>query len=286
MSKFISCIAVFGVLSGASVALAGQGATNEKGDFVALNVAVSPPVAGTAKAPRGVGVSFDSFQGNRINGNTPSTLDSVTVRFSKGFRENLLRFPGCTINPTDYTVCPKSTQVGTGTAEASIAGANGAPPTFVQAKLAVYNGKPYRTKAPTLIFIATLNGTPAAELDFRVLEQRTGPYGLVFDDLDSSEFPQGSGTPLPFTLTKFSVTIPDRTVTRRVRGKRVKFHLLEAPTTCRGSWKFAQTNTFTNANPLTATDTQPCTTKGRGGNRQRRPTARVSAVALPPGRPP
>ena len=158
---FIALIAAVGVLSGAGVALGGQGATNEKGDFIALDVAVSPPVAGTAKAPRGVGVSLDSFLGNRINGNTPSTNNSVLVRFSKGFKENGLRFPGCKINPTDFTVCPKSTQVGTGTAEASIAGTGGAPPTFVPAKLAVYNGKPYgQSKAPTMIFTATLNGTP------------------------------------------------------------------------------------------------------------------------------
>ncbi len=86
MPKFIALIAAVGVLSGAGVALAGQGATNEQGDFIALDVAVSPPVAGTAKAPRGVGVSLDSFLGNRINGNTPSTNDSVVVRFSKGFK--------------------------------------------------------------------------------------------------------------------------------------------------------------------------------------------------------
>ena len=258
MPKFIVLIAAVGVLSGAGVALAGQGATNQQGDFIALSVAVSPPVAGTAKAPRGVGVSLDSFLGNRINGNTPSTNESVVVRFSKGFKSNGRRFPGCTINPTALTVCPKSTQVGTGTAEASIAGANGAPPTFLPATVVVYNGKPYQTKAPTLIFIGFLNGQPATELDFRVEQQRTGPYGLAFDDID---FP--STTPPPFTLTKFSVSIPDQTVTRRVRGKKVKFHLLEAPTTCRGSWKFAQTNTFTDASPLTATDSQPCT-KRRG----------------------
>jgi hypothetical protein len=252
---FIALIAAVGVLSGAGVALGGQGATNEKGEFIALDVAVSPPVAGTAKAPRGVGVSFDSFTGNRINGNTPSTNNSIVVRFSKGFKENGLRFPGCKINPTDFTVCPKSTQVGTGTAEASIAGVGGAPPAFVPARLTAYNGKPYgQSKAPTLIFTATLNGIPSAELDFRVQQQPKGPYGLVADDI---EFP--SSTPALFSLTKFSVTIPDRTVTRRIRGKKVKFHLLEAPTTCRGSWKFAQTNTFTNASPLTATDTQPCT---------------------------
>jgi hypothetical protein len=258
MPKFIVLIAAVGVLSGAGVALAGQGATNQQGDFIALSVAVSPPVAGTAKAPRGVGVSLDSFLGNRINGNTPSTNESVVVRFSKGFKSNGRRFPGCTINATALTVCPKSTQVGTGTAEASIAGANGAPPTFVPATVVAYNGKPYQTKAPTLIFIGFLNGEPATELDFRVEQQPTGPYGLAFDDID---FP--SAPPAPFALTKFSVSIPDRTVTRRVRGKKVKFHLLEAPTRCRGSWKFAQTNTFTNASPLTATDSQPCTRQRR-----------------------
>ncbi len=265
MPRFIALIAAVGVLCGASVALAGQGATNERGDFVALSVAVSPPVAGTAKAPRGVGVSLDSFLGNRINGNTPSTNDTVAVRFNRGFRENLLRFPGCKINPTDYTVCPRSTQVGTGTAEASIAGTSGAPPSFVPARVAVYNGKPYnKSKAPTLIFIGSVNGAPLAELDFRVRQQPTGPYGLVFDDIGAAEFPSSTPPPTaPFTLTKFSIKIPDRTVTRRVRGKRVRFHLLEAPTTCRGSWKFAQTNTFTNASPLTATDTQPCTRRRR-----------------------
>lgn len=260
MPKFIVLIAAVGVLFGAGVAVAGQGATNAQGDFVALNVAVSPPVAGTAKAPRGVGVSLDSFAGNRINGNSPTTTDSIVVRFNRGFKWNGRRFPGCKINPTpgDVTVCPKSTQVGTGTAEASFAGANGAPPTFVPVRLVAYNGKPYQTKAPTLIFIAFINGQPAAELDFRVQQQPTGPYGLAFDDID---FPTAPAA--PFTLTKFSVSVPDRTVTRRVRGKKVKLHLVEAPTRCRGSWKFAQTNTFTNASPLTATDSQPCTRQRR-----------------------
>ena len=74
MSKFVAVVVavVVSALSVAGVALAGQGATNVNGEFIALSVAVSPPVAGTSKAPRGVGVSFDSFLGNRIDGNTPS----------------------------------------------------------------------------------------------------------------------------------------------------------------------------------------------------------------------
>ena len=107
------------------------------------------------------------------------------VRFSKGFKENGLRFPGSD-QPDGLTVCPKSTQVGRGTAEASSLGPM-ALADVVPAKLTVYNGEPYKTKAPTLIFIASLNGTPAAELDFRVQKQSTGPYGFAFDNMRVSE---------------------------------------------------------------------------------------------------
>jgi hypothetical protein len=254
MRKLIGLAVTVAVLAGAGVALAGQAATNKNGSFIDLSVAVTPPVAGTAKAPRGVGVSFDSFTGNRINANAPSTNISNIVRFNKGFKENGLLFPSCKINPTGTSKCASAAQIGSGTAEAGFPGSNGAAPNFVPAKLVAYNGKPFSGKSPTVIFIALINGKPAAELDFTVKQQPSGPYGLTFTVI---QFP--SSTPGPaFTIAKFSVKIPDRTVTRRVQGRSVKVHLLEAPTTCNGSWQFAQTNTFSNASPLTATDTQPC----------------------------
>jgi hypothetical protein len=246
--------ATVAALAGAGVALAGQGATNTNGDFIDLNVAVTPPVAGTAKAPQGVGVSFDSFTGNRINGNTRSINNSIVVRFNRGFKDNGALFPSCKINPKALTKCSKSTQIGTGTAEAEFPGSNGAPPTFIPAKLVAYNGKPFSGSPLTIIFTALINGKPSAELDFTAKQQPTGPYGLAFTQI---QFP--SATPSAFGISKFSVTIPDQTVTRRVHGKSVKVHLLVAPTTCNRSWKFAQRNTFTNAPPLTATDSQPCT---------------------------
>jgi hypothetical protein len=254
MRKLIALAASAAALAGASIAIAGQAATNTNGTFVDLNVAVTPPVAGTAKTPPGVGVSFDSFTGNRINGNTPSHNTSVVVRFNSGFKENGALFPSCKINLKGLSTCSKSTQIGTGTGEASVPGSSGAPPTFIPAKLVAYNGKPLSGKAPTAIFIALLNGKPAAELDFTVKQQPTGPYGLAFTGIP---FPSSAGP--GFDITKFSVTIPDRTVTASVHGKSVKVHLLEAPTTCHGTWQFAQTNTFSDAPPLTATSSQPCT---------------------------
>jgi hypothetical protein len=108
-----------------------------------------------------------------------------------------------------------------------------------------------------LIIIALVNGKPFGELDFTVKQQPSGPYGLTFDEI---LFPTSGQQ--AFDITKFNLKIPDRTVTRKVHGKSVKVHLIVAPTTCHGSWKFAQTNTFSDGSPpLTATDSQPCTTR-------------------------
>jgi hypothetical protein len=256
MRKFIGAAMAALVLAGAGAALAGQGATNSNGDFIDLNVAVTPPVAGTAQTPQGVGVAFDSFAGNRINGDAPSGNSSITVRFNKGFQENGEKFPGCTVNPdpNGNSSCSKATQIGTGAAELSIPGANGAPPTFVGAKLLVYNGKPFKGKSPTIVFQGVLNGKVVDELDFAAQQQSKGPYGLAFTEI---QFP--GATSSASAITKFSVNIPKKSVIRMRNGKRVTTYLFQAPTTCNGSWKFAQTVTSTNVPALTATDSQPCT---------------------------
>jgi hypothetical protein len=253
MRKLIVLVVSLSVLGGAAVALAGQAATNPNGDFVNLNVAITPPVAGTAKAPQGVGIAFDSFAGNRINGNIVTNSSGITVRFNRGFAENGLLFPACKINTKAITTCPKSTQIGTGVGEVSLPGNGGAPPTFVVAKLVGYNGKPLSGKTPTAIFIALLNGKPTAELDFTIKQQPTGPYGLAFSQII---FPDSG--PAVFTITKFSLKVPDRTTKRRVRGKSQTVHLFTAPTTCHGSWQFAEILTATGQPTLTATDSQPC----------------------------
>ena len=77
MGKCVGVAVTIVTLACASIALAGQAATNSNGDFIDLNVAVTPPVAGTAKAPQGVGVSFDSFVGNRISVSNEATSTSI-----------------------------------------------------------------------------------------------------------------------------------------------------------------------------------------------------------------
>ena len=254
MGKCVGLTVTVVMLACAGIALAGHAATNSNGDFIDLNVAVTPPIAGTAKAPQGVGVSFDSFTGNRISASAESISRSIVVRFNRGFKINSALFPACRINSAGLSKCLKSTQIGTGVAEAELPGAGGAPPTFIPATLIAYNGKPFKTKAPTIIFSALLNGKPTAELDFTVAQQPQGPYGLALTEI---QFPSATGP--SFGISKFGINVPDRTVSRRLNGKTVKVHLIEAPTTCKGSWVFSQTNTFTTGTSLTATDSQPCT---------------------------
>jgi hypothetical protein len=249
MRKLIMLAAAAAIsLGAAGSAVAGQGATSSNGNFIDLSVRVTPPIAGTPKSPRGVGVAFDSFDGNRINGNTVANNTTIKVRFARGFTENGLAFPGCKISFTALSKCTKSTQVGTGSAEAELAGSGSTPPTFVPATLAAYNGKPYKG-APSLIFIASVNGKPTTELAFTATQQAGA---LVFSAIN---FP---GPPSVFAISKFSINIPLRSTTRKVHGKSVKVNLIDAPNSCHGSWSFSQTETYTNSPTLTATDSEPC----------------------------
>lgn len=250
--KLIAGAASLLTLATAGVALAGQAAINSKGDFVDLSLNVSPPVAGTAAHPQGVGVSFDAFTGNRINGNTPDTNNSITVRLNRGFAENGLLFPACKINTKALTSCKPDTRIGSGRAEAALHSSGTTPPTFIQATITAYNGKPFIGKAPTLIVIASLGGKPAAELDFTVKQQHVGPYGLALSQIVTS------GSSGGIAITRFTLKIPDRSMRVRIHSHLTTVHLVDAPTSCRGSWQYAQTNTFTDASAVTATTSQPC----------------------------
>jgi len=44
----------------------------------------------------------------------------------------------------------------------------------------------------------------------------------------------------------------------KVKGKKVRIHLFNAPTTCHGAWTFSQTLIYAKLAPLTATASEPC----------------------------
>ena len=253
MRKLIASLVGAVALAVAGTALAGAPAVDSSGDFVDLSVNVTPPVAGTAKAPRSVGVIFDSFTGNRINANQTVNNSSLKVHFDQNFVDNDLKFPSCTINPIALSVCPAKTRIGTGTAEGEILSSTGGTPTYVQATLNAYNGKPYKASNGTMIISASVGGKPTTELDFQVAPENGG---LSFTQI---QFPPAPGATGPIIyLTKFHLVTPAKTETIKVHGHKRTIALLQAPTVCRGSWGFSQTLGFPSQPSLTATDSQPC----------------------------
>lgn len=251
MRKFIGLLAGLVVLAVAGTALAGPPAVDSNGDFVDLSIKITPPTSGTTRAPRGIGVTFDAFTGNRINANNTINTNSLQVRFNQNFTANGLLFPACAINTTGVSTCPANTRIGTGTAEGELLSSTGGPPSFVAATVAEYNGKPLGDKSPTYILVASVGGKPVTELDFRVVPQADGL------SLNQIIFP-GTGSGPTIYLTKFHLVQPDRSEVKKIHGRKTTIHLLDAPTTCHGSWTFSQTLGFASGPPIVATDSQPC----------------------------
>ncbi len=251
MKKIIGVVLGLIVLGIAGTAIAGPPGTIPQGDFLDISVAATPPASGTAKLPRGVGVSFSTFTGNRINANDIANPTGLTVAFHNNFAYNGLKFPSCAINPKALSVCSKASKIGAGSGEGMLLGAGGAPPTFVPASLTVYNGKPQTSHNPTVIFIGSLGGKPTIEFDFVV--EHAGS-GIKFVELR----PASAGTGPIIYLTKFTFSIPLRSETGKVNGHATKTYLITAPTSCHGSWTYSQTFTYANRPTLTATDSQPC----------------------------
>jgi hypothetical protein len=237
------------LLAAAPSALADIG-SNGAGDFLDLRVAVSPPKAGSAKAPQGVGLSLSNFLGNRINANAAIPITSMDFSFRQGFTENGQLFPSCSINPTTISRCSRASQIGTGSAETERLNPGGEIPTFAPARVLAYNGAPYLYGGTTLIFIVVRGGRAVTELDFVVRPQGRG---LAINELLLASSGPGTG------ITRFSVNIPDRHQRVRIKGKSVTVHLFNAPTTCRGAWTFAETTTSSGRPPIRATDSQTCT---------------------------
>ena len=245
--------AAVGLSASAGSALGGQPVTDKDGLYLDLGLTVTPPVTSTRAHWQGVGITLDSFSGDRLHPDTDTRGTSITILFNRGFRENGRLFPACEIKPPSLSRCARPTQIGTGTAEVEIPGSGATPPSFVLATLVAYNGKPISGSAPTVIFLALLNGRPAGELDFAASQRTAGPYGMALTEVHTPGM-----TPTPVEISKFHVTIGDRTVSRRQHGRSILVHLLQAPMTCARSWRFAQIDSYNDEPPLTATDTQPC----------------------------
>jgi len=244
----IALAAVILLLAAGGTALAGPASTNSDGDVLVFSADVTPPQTSTAKAAQGVGLHVDAFSGNRFNSNSAIPTDSLSFVLPSGFTENGLLFPACPITPNAISPCAPATQIGSGSAETELLNPGNKPPTFTAARVTVYNGKPV-FGAPTIIMITRVAGRATGELDFVVRPSRSG---LTVSQILVPTAGPGIG------ITKVSLSLPERHVIVRVKGRVGTVHLLQAPRTCSGSWTFSLITTSAARKPLTATDREPC----------------------------
>ena len=237
--------ALCGLVSTAQAGAPSRGPTGK--NFLVLQFKIFPPRAGA-----GVGVEFDSFAGNDVDGTLPSANDStrvIDVRLAKGFKVNPSAFVSCTRAQIDKNKCPRASQLATGTATADARPTIATP---VQAKVTAFNGKTTAGK-PALFLraLATLNGQQVPLVLVAEIKPPTSGFGPGFV-LDAGPLTPGSG-PL-FGINQLHLNLPDRAA--RVRGRTV--HYVVSASTCRGSWLFEQVNTSYAGAREVATDRMPC----------------------------
>jgi hypothetical protein len=214
-----------------------------------VDVALSPPLASSRRAPVGATLSFQEFFGNRRGARLPR-VTRTTLRLPAGTRNNGRLFPKCDIpdTPAEFGKkrCSRASRIGSGTVEVD------ARPTIedpLAGTLVAYNGELSRGK-PTVVLLADVTlgtGKAAGELDFQVdgstLTSLTPPKGT----------PEGL-----FVITKVDLTVAGTTRVRR-GGRRVRVDLIETPLTCNhGTWRSSSTQAFEGGGSLTALDSSPC----------------------------
>jgi hypothetical protein len=237
---------------------AGAPSIDPNGNFGMIDVGVSPPTASTKAKPHGAALEYHGFFGNRLTGARSIYDGTITLRLPKGLKTNgKLLAAKCALPATAADVgkdrCPAAAQFGTGTA---LLDARPALPNLIPATLKAFNGA-LKGGSPTIVVLgkATVGGSAvSSELDFVFKNAPQGPYGVA---LVSIPGPGSSPTtPAAYSFTAFNLLTKDKTFRRG--GKLM--HLVVPPSTCNGSWAFAQTNTTSDGTgSITATDTAPCT---------------------------
>ena len=242
--------AAFGGLE--AVAEAGS-AADANGNFMVVDIALSPPRAGTRIHRQGVTLGYHFFAGNRLTGQRPPAVQAETIRLP-GVRTNGRLFPRCRLPRTPQesgrTRCSGFTRVGGGTGEVD---ARPAVAGHIPIRISAFNGTLHNGN-PSLIFIGTgIVGGQAlsSELDFEA-RAVAGGLNLVL-------LPPPPGSQDLFSLTRADLTL-GRTIAVR-RGERFgRVSLLESPLSCpQQGWRLSQTPIFSGgAGSLTATDVEPC----------------------------
>lgn len=216
-------------------AQAGAPTTDANGNFLMIDMDVSPPRAGS-----GATIRYHAFFGNR-NGDLLPREAGNTIQFAKGFRLNGRAFPECPLprDSSDFGEdrCRQRAKVGEGTFEADARPALAQP---VTGTFEIFNGKLRRGRT-TLILLAEArvgDGSVNSELD----------YEYVGSTLRRIPPPEGVPSGL-FSVTKTAIKLG------RKHGGR---SYVRTPRRCRGSWGFRETSFFEGGGSISARDRVAC----------------------------
>ena len=234
-SVALAVLAALAAVSGPAAVRAGPATTQANGNFLMIDMDVTPP-----RANSGATLRYHAFFGNRKGAVSPREARSE-IRLHRGFRLRGPVFPRCPLprDPSEVgkSRCPRRARVGQGTFEADARPLLAGP---VSGSFRIYNGQ-LRRGRPTLILLARAEvggATVRSEVDYR--------YGG--STLRSLPPPAGAPTGL-FSLTKVSL---------RIGAKRRGRSYVATPRRCRGSWRFRETSFFEGGGSISARDTVSC----------------------------
>jgi hypothetical protein len=220
--------------------VAAQEATTPSGQKVRLSVAVEPAKASTSGRPSPVTVGYAVSIGTRT-GAKPNPAKQISFRAQQGFKLNAAEFPTCSVDDLEAGRLDRcaNAKIGEGTAEVI-------PPKGgrLKSRISTFNGERRAGKATFLFYIQTPGYDPIAA-PATVSTNPQGPYGYSID------YPPISDA-LP--LARLEIRTLDKTVTRGGR----EVHLIEAPSSCGGSWRFQSQTWFRAGEKVVVSDTAPC----------------------------
>jgi hypothetical protein len=259
-AALLGAVVTLGCASAASYA--GEAAIDNDGNFLTVDADLSPPVAGTKSRPQPVTLTIDQMYGNYRTGKQPPLNTTIAVQLPRGLTTHPEFVGACPLPKSDADIkasrCSASARVGIGTAlaDARSLGLNDPVP----AKVTAFNGEKNAAGNSTLILFgeAAIGGnTVTVEYDFE-LKKAAAPFGTQLVTFDPYAMPPPDPNAGFITLNKLDVQT-GKTVTRKLRGKRVKRGYLEAPTTCpRAGWAFGEDFALVTGATLKAPDFVSC----------------------------
>jgi hypothetical protein len=205
------------------------------GQTVRLAVGVSPSKAGGPTKVR-----YHAVIGTR-SGVKPTAVNQITFRAQQGFKLNAGEFPSCKVGDLKagrVKSCSKA-KIGEGAAQVI-------PPKggVLNSRITTFNGGAHGSDVTFLYYVQTPGYKPLAAAA-TVAKQAGGQWGY------SITYPPIT-TALP--LSKLDLTTLDKTVKSGGRT----LHLIEAPASCKRSWRFDSTATFRSGEKLTIPAAAAC----------------------------